>query len=65
MMTNENYLSDKRVANRYDVSRATIWRWVQSGRFQFPQPVKLSPGCTRWRASDIQKWEAQHCGEVV
>lgn len=60
-MTNEIYLSDKRVAERYDVSRATIWRWVQIGRL--PRPVKLSPGCTRWRASDIEGWEAKRCGE--
>ncbi|MDR5890296.1 MULTISPECIES: helix-turn-helix transcriptional regulator [Halomonas] len=56
-MTIENYLSDKYVAGRYGVSRATIWRWAQSGRF--PKPVKLSPGCTRWRASDLEQWETQ------
>ncbi|MGM0857225.1 MAG: helix-turn-helix transcriptional regulator [Pseudomonadota bacterium] len=61
-MTNDIYLSDKRIAGRYDVSRATIWRWVQAGRL--PKPVKLSPGCTRWRASDIEVWEASNCGEA-
>lgn len=63
-MTTDNFLSDKVVAGRYGVSRATIWRWAQSGRFQFPQPVKLSPGCTRWRSSDIEQWEAK-CGEAI
>lgn len=61
-MTADNFLSDKIVAGRYGVSRATIWRWAQTGRF--PQPVKLSPGCTRWRSSDIEQWEVKR-GEVV
>lgn len=56
-MTNEIYLSDKRIAERYEVSRATIWRWVQAGRL--PKPVKLSPGCTRWKSSDVEAWEAK------
>jgi predicted DNA-binding transcriptional regulator AlpA len=49
------YISDIAVAKRYQVSRATIWRWAQSKRF--PDPVKLSAGCTRWRLADIEKWE--------
>lgn len=33
------------------VSRATWWAGVKSGRF--PKSVKLSPGVTLWRVSDI------------
>lgn len=61
-MTNEIYLSDKRIAERYEVSRATVWRWVQAARL--PKPVKLSPGCTRWRASDVEAWEAKQVEAV-
>jgi len=43
------------VSMRCKVSRATIWRWVKEGRF--PQPVKLSPGTTRWREEDLQAFE--------
>jgi len=50
------YLSDTNLSDRYGKSRATIWRWVR--HYQFPKPVKLSPGCTRWKLSDIEKWEA-------
>ncbi|MBT4129243.1 MAG: AlpA family phage regulatory protein [Candidatus Marinimicrobia bacterium] len=50
------YQSDKQVANRFEVSRATVWRWVKEGLF--PKPVKLSAGCTRWKLSDIEQWEA-------
>lgn len=49
------YLSDTQVAARFSVSRATVWRWIRSS--EFPQPVKLSPGCTRWRLADVEKWE--------
>ncbi len=50
------YLSDKLAAERYSVSRATWWRWVREARA--PSPIKLSPGCTRWRLADLEAWEA-------
>ena len=49
------FMSDTALAARYQVSRATIWRWAQAKRF--PDPVKLSEGCTRWRLADVEKWE--------
>jgi prophage regulatory protein len=51
------YLTDTQLAERYDVSRATIWRWVSKGIL--PKPVKLSPGCTRWRKDDIERRDAE------
>lgn len=51
------FLSDKDLAKRFGVARATPWRWVQSGTF--PAPVKLSPNCTRWRLSDVEAWESK------
>ena len=51
------YLSDKSVAERYDTSRATVWRWARED--DFPTPVKLSNGTTRWKLSDLQAWEAK------
>lgn len=50
----QSYLSDKGVAARYDVSRATIWRWAAEGRI--PKPVKII-GSTRWRMTDLLIWE--------
>ena len=35
------------------VSKSTWWAGVKSGRF--PQPVKLGPRITVWRAEDIWK----------
>ena len=52
-----HYLSDKAVASRYGISRATVWRWAKE-QPTFPRPVKLA-GCTRWRSEELQKWETQ------
>lgn len=49
------FLSDNQTGERYGVGRCTIWRWVNE--VGFPAPVKLSPGCTRWRLSDLEAWE--------
>ena len=49
------YLSDTQLALRFSVSRATIWRWAESGNL--PSPIKLSPGCTRWRLKEILQFE--------
>ncbi|ESK56724.1 helix-turn-helix transcriptional regulator [Acinetobacter tjernbergiae] len=36
------------------VSEKTLWEWVRKG--EFPQPIKLSPTITVWRATDISEW---------
>lgn len=51
------YVADQYLAGRYSVSRQTIWRWLKTDP-NFPKPVSLSPGCTRWRLADIEAWEA-------
>ena len=50
------YLSDKALAERYEVSRATIWRWAKNE--QIPAPVKIN-GSTRWLIESIEAWEAK------
>lgn len=56
-MMQETYLSDIQVAERYGVHRSTPWRWTKDQGF--PEPVRLSPQCTRWKISDIEKWEME------
>ncbi len=51
------YYSDKQLAQKFGVTRNTIWRWTRDK--VFPQPVKFSAGCTRWRSDDIQEWMAE------
>ena len=51
------FLSDRQVAERYSVSRQTPWGWLKKG-VDFPQPISLSRGCTRWRLADLE--DADH-----
>jgi prophage regulatory protein len=51
------YLNDREVAARYGLHRLTPYRWVRDDP-SFPRPVKLSPGCTRWRLADLENWES-------
>ncbi len=44
-----------RVARRYDVSKASIWRWVTEGKF--PDPVKLTNGTTRWSRLTLEAYD--------
>ena len=50
-MTQVVYFKDTQLAARYNVTRATIWRWAREGRI--PKPVSLSPGCTRWEGAEL------------
>jgi prophage regulatory protein len=47
---------------RLPIHRNTLWRWVAAG--QFPAPIKLSPGVTAWRLSDVEAWEKAQRGQV-
>jgi prophage regulatory protein len=55
-MMPETYLSDNQIAIRYSVHRTTPWRWVNTDP-TFPKPIRFSPGCTRWKLTDIEVWE--------
>lgn len=54
---NETFLSDEQLGERYGVSRVSIWRWHRE-RPEFPRVIKLTPGCARWRLSEIEAWES-------
>lgn len=58
---NERYLSDYEVALRFGVSRASIWRWDKNEP-DFPKPIKLSPGTTRWQLSQLVIFEEKRAG---
>lgn len=49
----ETYVDARQIGARYQVHHLTPRRWPG-----FPKPIHLSPGCTRWRLSDIEAWEA-------
>ncbi|MBG6143565.1 putative DNA-binding transcriptional regulator AlpA [Labrenzia sp. EL_142] len=57
------YLTDKEVALRYSVSKATIWRWANSNP-NFPKPIVFSKGVSRWSLEDLLAFEALKKGEA-
>lgn len=61
-MYQTKYLSDKAVANRYEVSRATVWRWANDK--QLPKPIKIN-GSTRWIESDLIAFELEKTGREL
>lgn len=54
----DRYLRRAQVEAEAGLSRATIYRWMKTGRF--PRPVEIAPGCVRWPESQIAAWKAAH-----
>lgn len=59
----ETFLRLPQVLERIPVSRSGFWKGVKEGRF--PQPVKLSPRVTVWKASDVQAYIEQATAKGV
>ena len=53
----EIYLSDRQIGARYSVHYLTPRRWLKNDP-TFPKPIRLTPGCVRWKLSDLEAWEA-------
>ena len=51
------FVSAGQLAERYDVNKSTIWRWVR--RDILPKPVKLSDQCTRFSLDEIERRDAE------
>ena len=52
----ETYLSDRQLAARFSVHNLTPRRWEKTDP-TFPKSIKLTPGCCRWKLSEIEAWE--------
>jgi prophage regulatory protein len=50
----DRILSIKTVCELTSLSRATVWRESQAGRF--PCPVQLTPGRVGWLATSVSTW---------
>ena len=47
-------LDVKQVANLLNIGVSTVWSLVKEGRF--PEPIRLTAKCSRWRRVDIITW---------
>ena len=50
----ERLLRRREVERITGMSRSSIYRLMQEGKF--PRPVRVGPAAVRWRASDITAW---------
>ena len=53
-MSKEYYYLRQDLESLFQISRATIYRWVKEG--SFPKPIHLGANMVRWKASDIDAW---------
>lgn len=59
----EQFLTARDLADRYSVALSTVWRWPKENP-EFPKPIRLGAGCTRWRLSDLVAFEkAREAGQ--
>lgn len=57
-----NYLKLADIKKQFQISKSTVYRWMDEKRF--PRPVKFSAKAVRWRAGDIEQWiEEVEAGE--
>jgi prophage regulatory protein len=55
-MESSIFLTDNQIAQRYGVSRITVWRWNKELP-GFPKVIKLSEGCARWALHEVEEFE--------
>lgn len=60
-LAEERYLSVQDVARRYAISIQTVWRHTKHNP-EFPKPIKILAGSTRWKISDILAYDLSRHG---
>ena len=54
VVTPDPIMRPKQVADELGITRATLSRWRDAGRF--PDALQLGPNSVGWRRSDIDAW---------
>jgi len=55
MKVKQQWFRPKELADRWRVSRTTIWRWCKAG--DLPRPTKLGKRTVAWRRSVVLAFE--------
>lgn len=58
----KRYVSDQQLAERYGVSRSTIWRWAATGVIP---PVHKIASTSRWDLAEVEAAEEARGGDAV
>ncbi len=53
----EQLLRRPEVEARTGLSRSSIYRMMDEG--EFPRPIRIARRAVAWRASDLERWQAQ------
>ena len=53
-MTDIELLTRQQLEKILGVRRSTIYKWMSNGTL--PKPIKISPGCVRWRRAELVQW---------
>jgi len=56
LSSTDSLLSLAQVRTLINVSRSTIYRWMQDGHF--PRPLIISSQMRRWERADLDRWIA-------
>jgi prophage regulatory protein len=56
-MDSERIVRMDELLRRLQISRATVYRWLDEGRF--PRPVRLGERTIGWRESSLSGWLAE------
>lgn len=53
----EEYLSARKVWERYGVCDMTLSRWLNNADMKFPRPIRIGRQRRYWRTADLIRWE--------
>ena len=56
-------LDVKQVAELLNIGVSTVWALVKEGRF--PEPIRLTSRCSRWKRSDVVAWSKTLSNEAA
>mgnify|MGYP001182474447 CR=1 FL=1 len=48
-----HWISDKTIAERYEIARSAVWAWTRAGKL--PKPVKIGDNVTRWNSDEVEQ----------
>ncbi|WP_373278024.1 helix-turn-helix transcriptional regulator [Andreprevotia lacus] len=60
---NHQFVRMRDVVLMLDVSRSTIYRWIDEGKF--PSPVNLSERTIAFRQKDLDEWAATRQSQTI
>ena len=55
-VSDPTFLTGPQVAQRYQKSHVTIWRWTRDPDLGFPKPIQINRH-NFWRLAELQEWE--------